>query len=125
MLTKAPQPASWMLRLSPVLAACPVWQECSGIVGVGAGLRPPDHIRDLQVFDEDQVVVGDQFSGFVVVQVAALVGDLAMPGGDSLGSGTAIVRAPLFAGQALLCRSEPAGRGDAPSGDCRCGARRR
>jgi hypothetical protein len=58
-------------------------------------------------------MVGDERPGRVVVEVAALVGDLAVPGRHRRSGSTTVVRAPLLAGQGLLGGGQPGG-GDPP-----------
>src|SRR5215207_3716417 len=91
--TNWPQPASWMLRFRPVLAAAPLGRNPPGWSGSGRG----DGRRTRRM----------------VMEVAALVGDLAVAGRHRLPGTLAIVRTSLLAGQDLLGTTQLGG-GDPP-----------
>jgi len=72
-----------------------VLQESSRVTGIRSWFRAVHHVRDRQGFDRDQVVGVDHLSRKFVVEVAALVRHLAVPGSNSspgfravLGTGT-------------------------------------
>ena len=84
--------------IQPGLGRCPVGQELSRLIGVWPGLRPTDHIRYVHGLYEEDVEISHQLAGFLVVPVAALVGDLAMPCRERLFGGMSVVGASLLAG---------------------------
>ena len=69
--------------IKPGFCRRPIGQKLARLVGVGFGFSPPQHVFDFEVFDREKVVAGHQFAGLLVVEVFALVSDLAVPGGHS------------------------------------------
>jgi hypothetical protein len=88
--------------VQPGLGGGAVVQERVWPVGVGTGCRSPDHVLDRQVLDDQQVVACNQQVGGVVVEVAPLVGDLAIPCCHRLPGRAPVIRAPLFPGEDRL-----------------------
>ena len=83
------------------------------MVGIGAGCGSPDKVADLQVFHDQQAVVGDEGPGRVMVEVSSLVGELAITGRDHRSGVATVVGTSLLAGQDLLGGAQPGG-GDPP-----------
>ena len=101
-----------------------VGQEHVGFVGVRDGFGPAQHVRDLQILHDDQVVAGGEFAGLFVMKVLTLVGDLAMPRGDGFPFGRTIL--PTADGPVGVAAGQ---RPAAPprrarTADCRCAPRR-
>jgi hypothetical protein len=107
------------------LGGGPVGQEPALMVGIRPGAGSPDHVPDLQVLHDQQAMVGDERPGRVMVEVAALVGELAVPGRDRRSGSTTVVRTPLLAGQGLLSVAQLGGSSPPPSQDWAPAGRRR
>lgn len=67
------------------------------------------HVLDLEDLDAEHVVIGDETTGDLVMEVQPLVGDLAMPGAHDLTGGPAVVRSSLLFGEVLLSAGQAAG----------------
>src|SRR5277367_69783 len=100
--------------VEPRLRPGSVGQEHAGIVGVRDGLGPAQHVRDLHVLHDDQVVSGGELTSLLVMKVLALVGDLTMARRDGCPFGRAIP--PTTAGplQSLLGCRQPSRGGARP-----------
>src|ERR1700677_2295151 len=68
--------------VEPRFRPSPIGQVVPRVGGIRDGLGPAQHVRDRQILHDDQVVSGGELTGLLVMKVLALVGDLAMPGGD-------------------------------------------
>jgi hypothetical protein len=79
------------------LGGGPVGQEPALMVGIRPGAGSPYHVADLQVLHDQQAMVGDERPGRVMVEVASLVGELAIPGRDCRSGSATVVGAPLLA----------------------------
>jgi len=102
--------------VQPGLGRRSVGQEGSGDIRVGEGPGTADHVGDLQALDDDDVVVGHECLGGLVVEVSPAVGHLAMPGGHRLPGRPAVIRAPLLSSEGLLGHLQLARRLGAPAG---------
>ena len=80
----------------------PVGQILAGVVWVGHGFGPPQHVGDLQILHHQQVVAAYEGAGLFVVKVLALVGDLAMSRRDGFPLAFPVLRPTLGALQPLL-----------------------
>ena len=94
------------------LGGGPVRQEPARLVRIGTGSRSPDQVADPQVLDDQQAVAGDECP-CRMVEVAALVGELAMTSRQRVAGPTTVGRPPPFTGQGLLGGGQPGG-GDPP-----------
>ena len=101
--------------VQPGLRGCTVGQELAGVVGVGDGCGPAHHGGDRQVLDGDQVIGLHERAGGFVVEVAAAVGDLAMPCSQRLTSAAPVLGPRFGAGQPLLRCGQPGGGGAGPA----------
>ena len=79
-----------------------VGQEPAWLMQVGYRLCAAQHVGYVEVFDSDQVIVGYQFMGPLVMEIATLVGNLPMPCRQCLPCFSAVVRAALLANQSAL-----------------------
>ena len=59
------------------------------------GFGPPQHFGDRQILYHDQVVGGEESADGLVVKVAPLVGDFAVPRGHRLTAPAPVIRSPL------------------------------
>ena len=103
---------------------CAAAQELAGI-RVGDGFGAAQQVGDREVLDRDEVVRSDEGAGGLVVEVAALVGDLAMPRSHCL-----VALPPGCSSRASFLRaaSGPSPTGSptfVPNGDWAAGRRRR
>ena len=94
---------------------CAAAQELAGI-RVGDGFGAAQQVGDREVLDRDEVVRSDEGAGGLVVEVAALVGDLAMPRSHCLARCPPVVRAALLFCEPLLGRRQPGRRRSCPTG---------
>jgi hypothetical protein len=101
--------------VEPGLRPSPIGQVVPGVGGIGDGFGPAQHVRDLQTFHDDQVVSGGELAGLFVVKVLALVGDLAMPGGDGFPFGRTIVATAAGSLEPLLGCGQPSRGGARPA----------
>src|SRR5271163_1533740 len=100
--------------VEPRLRPSPIREIVPRVGGFRDGFGPAQHVRDLQVLHDDQVVSGGELAGLLVVKVLALVGDLAMPRGDGFSFGRTIP--PTMAGplESLLGCGQPSSGGARP-----------
>ena len=93
-------------ELSPArIVDTSVQSALGGHVGAGDLHHPlgrATHVFDLEILDTDQVVLGDQLPGHVVVEVPTLVGHQAVPGGNGVAGGYPIPRTTVLGGEDLL-----------------------
>ena len=83
--------------VEPGLGPGPVGQKLPRIVEIGDGLGPAHHVGDLQILHHQQVVRLHEPAGVFVVEILALVGDLAVPRRHCLTFGLTILAAPTRA----------------------------
>src|SRR5271163_2499536 len=88
--------------VEPRLRPSPIREIVPRVGGFRDGFGPAQHVRDLQVLHDDQVVSGGELAGLFVMKVLTLVSDLAMPGRDGLPSQISVDRSSLRTGQPLL-----------------------
>ena len=100
----------------PGLRPSSIWKVLHRVGGFRDRFGPAQHIRDLQVLHDDQVVSCGEFAGLFVVKVPALVGYLAMAGGHCFPPQTSIFRSWLRALKPLLRCGQSIRRGARPPG---------
>jgi hypothetical protein len=81
----------------PTFGGRSIGQILPGIVWVGHGFGPSQHVGNLQVLHHQQVIPCDQRAGLFVMKILALVSDLAMPRSDSFPLAFTVLRRPLGA----------------------------
>ena len=98
------------------LGGGPVLQERSGFVGIREGFCTTAHVGDCQILHNNQVIARNECPGGFVVEVATLVGDLAVPSSGCLSPVPPVVRGTLRPGQPNLRASQTRGRSALPAG---------
>jgi hypothetical protein len=97
------------------LRGCPVGQERAESIGILHGFGTATHIGDRQILHNNQVVRFNDCSGRLVVEVAALISDLAVPSSDCRPPTRPVFRTTPCASQRLLRACETRSRAAAPS----------
>jgi len=88
--------------IQAALGGGPVGQELPGVGRVRNRIGSAQHVADFEVLHRQERIAPHQLQRGLVVGIAALVGDLAMPGRDRLPRPLAVVRATPFGREPLL-----------------------
>ena len=111
-----PPPSVTYASVESGLGGGPIGQERAGLIRIRQRLGTATHVGDRQIFHNKQVIGRNQRPGGLVVEVAALVGDLAVPSSDCLSPVLPVVRTTPCSGQRPLGSGQTRGRTAPPAG---------
>ena len=100
--------------VEPRLRLSPIGQEVPQVSGIRDGLGPTQHVRDRQILHNDQIALGSELAGLLVMKVLTLVSYLAMPRGNGFPFGRAIPPTTTGPLEPLLGCGQPSSRSARP-----------
>ncbi len=99
--------ASQDASVQPSLGAATIGQVPTGLLGIGFGLRSPDHRGDPQIFNPDQIEASSEISAGFFDPVLASVGRAGVQFGDRVLRSAAPLGAALTPGKTTLQLLQP------------------